>query len=195
MECILQRCTHITLRTEVFWVKVLSACWKGFPYYFSFLCLSCPCAILKVASGFHSAVLKENHSRQPTVQTAWRSFPWYSGKSRRALGGCSLRLRVSRPQNMYPQGVWSERTSGSGHAQTASQQTHGAWSPWPALLVWPMALKAFWSWGMGQECGMGMSAWPSLDHGTSALPLRLSPSHRPRKRESIGMSIFCTRIF
>lgn len=65
------------------------------------------------------------------------------GKNKRALGVCSLRLRVSRSQNTYPQAVWSERTSGSSleawaerviwSAQTASQWTHGAWGLWPAL--------------------------------------------------------------
>lgn len=68
-----QKHTPTTLRTEALWGKVLSACWKADTL--SFLCLPHPHAILIVASGSQSAMLKENHPGQPTVQTAPRSFP------------------------------------------------------------------------------------------------------------------------
>lgn len=140
-------------------------------------------------------MLKENHPGQPTVQTASDHFldiQALVGKNRRALGICSLRLRVSRSQNTYPQVVWSERTSGSSLEAWAER---GIWScsdskpmdPWCVELVassfWfvPWLRRPFdleeWVRSVEREWMLG----PSLDHRTSSLLLRLSPPHRPRR--------------
>lgn len=91
------------------------------------------------------------------------------GKNRRALGICSLRLRVSRSQNTYPQAVWSERTSGSSLEAWAEQVI---WScsdskPMDLWCVGPVA-SSFWfvpwlrrpfdleEW---VSSGTGMDAW------------------------------------
>lgn len=107
-------------------------------------------------------------------------------------GVCSLRLRVSRSQNTYPQAVWSERTSGSSLEVWAERviwlcSDSKPMDPWcvepVASSFWfvPWLRRPFdleeWVRSVEREWMLG----PSLDHRTSSLLLRLSPPHRPRR--------------